>query len=132
MTRSIFLSLFIIFSLSVLCANGNNKIETKAYEHFSKNEWKEASEIYNVLIYNKKNNIALYAPSIISAGKSNNYNRIMEYITFSEKCGIPLDSIFRSTLSLSLKTKSIPTAIKTINNIINIDVTENLFAVLLL
>jgi hypothetical protein len=30
----------------------------------------------------------------------------MEYVTLSEKCGIPLDSIFKSTLALSLKTRS--------------------------
>ncbi|MBR4963610.1 MAG: hypothetical protein IKY54_06910 [Muribaculaceae bacterium] len=106
MRRGLFLSLFIFFSLSILSVNADNKIRTKADEHFSKNEWKEASEIYNILINSEKNNTSLYAPSIISAGKCNNFNRVMEYITFSEKCGIPLDSIFRNTLSLSLKVRS--------------------------
>ena len=107
MMRSCFiLSLFIFFSLSIFNANADNKIRTKADEHFAKGEWKEASEIYNILINSEKNNTSLYAPSIISAGKCNNFNRVMEYITISEKCGIPLDSIFRNTLSLSLKIRS--------------------------
>ena len=106
MRRGLFLSLFVFFSLSILSANADNKLRTKADEHFSKKEWKEASEVYNILINSEKNNTSLYAPSIVSAGKCNNFNRVMEYITFSEKCGIPLDSIFRKTLSLSLNIRS--------------------------
>ena len=106
MIKRFCLGLFVIFSFSVFSANASNKIKTKAEEHFAKKEWKEASEIYNIIINSEKRDISLYAPSIISAGKSNNYNRVMEYITLSEKCGIPLDSIFKSTLTLSLKTRS--------------------------
>ena len=106
MAKCILTSLLILLSISVFAVNDNNKILTKANEHFAKKEWKEASEIYNILINSNKNKISLYAPSIVSAGNSNNYSRVMEYITFSEKCGIPLDSIFKSTLYLSLKTKS--------------------------
>lgn len=106
MVKRFLLGLFVIFSVSVFSASASNKIRTKAEEHFAKKEWKEASEIYNIIINSEKNDISLYAPSIVSAGKSNNYNRVMEYITISEKCGIPLDSIFKSTLTLSLKTRS--------------------------
>ncbi len=103
MLRSFFLGLFAIFSVAIFA---NNKIRVKAEEHFSRGEWKEASEIYNILISSEKNNISLYAPSIIAAGKCNNYNRVIEYIVFSENCGIPLDSVFSRTLALSLKVKS--------------------------
>lgn len=103
MLRSFFLGLFAIFSIAI---SANNKIRVKAEEHFSRGEWKEASEIYNILISNEKNNLSLYAPSIIAAGKCNNYNRVIEYIVFSENCGIPLDSVFSRTLTLSLKVKS--------------------------
>lgn len=103
MLRSFFLGIFAIFSVAI---SANNKILVKAEEHFSRNEWKEASEIYNILISSEKNNLSLYAPSIIAAGKCNNYNRVIEYIVFSENCGIPLDSVFSRTLTLSLKVKS--------------------------
>ena len=106
MTKSFFIGLIVFFSLSAFNINANDKIRNKANEHFSKKEWKEASEIYNVLINSEKSNISLYAPSIVSAGKCDNYNRVMDYITFSEKCGIPLDSVFKRTLTLSLKTRS--------------------------
>ena len=106
MTKTFFIGLIIFFSLSVFDINANDKIRNKADEHFERKEWKEASEIYNVLINSEKGDISLYAPSIVSAGKTNNYNRVMEYITFSEKCGIPLDSVFKRTLTLSLKTRS--------------------------
>lgn len=106
MVKRFLLGLFVIFSVSVFSASASDKIRTKAEEHFAKKEWKEASEIYNIIINSEKNDISLYAPSIVSAGRSNNYNRVMEYITLSEKCGIPLDSIFKSTLTLSLKTRS--------------------------
>lgn len=103
MLRSLFLGLFAIFSVAIYA---NNKIRIKAEEHFSRGEWKEASEIYNILISSEKNNLSLYAPSIIAAGKCNNYNRVIEYIVFSENCGIPLDSVFDRTLTLSLKVRS--------------------------
>jgi tetratricopeptide (TPR) repeat protein len=103
MLRSLFLGLFAIFSVAIYA---NNKIRIKAEEHFSRGEWKEASEIYNILISSEKNNLSLYAPSIIAAGKCNNYNRVIEYIVFSENCGIPLDSVFNRTLTLSLKVRS--------------------------
>ena len=103
MLRSFFLGIFAIFSVAI---SANNKIRVKAEEHFSRSEWKEASEIYNILISSEKNNLSLYAPSIIAAGKCNNYNRVIEYIVFSENCGIPLDSVFSRTLTLSLKVKS--------------------------
>ena len=106
MTKNFFIGLIAFFSLSVFNINANDKIRNKANEHFERKEWKEASEIYNVLINSEKGNISLYAPSIISAGKCDNYNRVMDYITFSEKCGIPLDSVFKRTLTLSLKTRS--------------------------
>ena len=106
MTKNFFIGLIAFFSLSVFNINANDKIHNKANEHFERKEWKEASEIYNVLINSEKGNISLYAPSIISAGKCDNYNRVMDYITFSEKCGIPLDSVFKRTLTLSLKTRS--------------------------
>ena len=103
MLRSFFLGLFAIFSVAI---SANNKIRAKAEEHFCRGEWKEASEIYNILISSEKNNLSLYAPSIIAAGKCNNYNRVIEYIVFSENCGIPLDSVFSRTLTLSLKVRS--------------------------
>lgn len=106
MVRSLITGLVILLSTVCFTTNADNKIRNKADEHFVKKEWKEASEVYNVLLHSSINDFSLYAPAIVSAGNSNNYDRVMKYISLSSKTGIPLDSIFSRTLSLSLKTRS--------------------------
>lgn len=106
MTKTFIIGILLFVSSLSFSVLGENKILIKAEEHFNKKEWKEASEIYNIVLNNEKGNIALYAPSIIAAGKCNNYNRIMSYISISENRGIPLDSVLTKTLNLALKTRS--------------------------
>lgn len=106
MIKSIIIGTLLFISSLGTLVSGENKIVLKAEEHFLKKEWKEASEIYNIVLNSEKDNISLYAPSIIAAGKCNNYNRVISYITISENRGIPLDSVLTRTLTLSLKTRS--------------------------
>ncbi|MBQ3555177.1 MAG: hypothetical protein IJA09_03055 [Bacteroidales bacterium] len=106
MNKTFIIGIFLFVSSFSFSALSENKILNKAEEHFQKKEWKEASEIYNIVLNGDKGNISLYAPSIIAAGKCNNYNRVISYISISENSGIPLDSVLKQTLTLSLKTRN--------------------------
>lgn len=127
MVKFLIISFLLFFNSVCFIIQADNITKNVAEEHFAKKEWEKALGIYNSLIRKDMDNIELYAPSIISAGKCNSYDMVISYITISENSGLPLDSVLKKTFILSLKTRSTDVYEKTLQHIKNRRPTLNNF-----
>lgn len=85
----------------------NQKLISNATEHFANGEWKESSSLFQIVVSEHSDKIIFYAPAIVSAAKTDNYDLVMSYVVTSEKRGLAIDSILDNTLTLTIKIKDV-------------------------